>query len=788
MPVPRARCCSCRESVYIFACPTGRPESQTRRAISYSTTRPFPGSAILMKIRAYIALCVLAILVPVILFSWVAMSDMQNSAREDAVRGLKETAHSTALIVDRELYSAEAALKVLQSSAYLANGDYAGFYEQAKTVNVGKSRWAILVAEGGQQLVNTRVPYGTPLPKPTPQRADDARRQLDAGKTFVSDLVHSTLDDSLRTEITVPVATRDGKKYLLGIVFSPDHFKSAISDTRTPKDWVVGIVDSQGRFISRNLDPANRVGSPARPELIAAAHAQTSGEIRHATLEGVESFDAFTRPSIGPWFVAVAAPVVGIEAAVHRAANLAMLGLGVALLFSTFVAGAFAQKLVVSIRRATASAALLGAGKTPTHYRSGLVEVDRLHDSLARASGMLIAEKSRREAAETERQSLLASERAARSVAERQNKAKDDFLAMLGHELRNPLSAISASISLIKLAGSGSVQAERALQVIARQSGHLGRIVEDLLDTARMMAGKVVLSPVCLDLSAAVRAALEAQSTAGNLRHLTVDLSTEPTWVEADPTRIDQIVTNLLTNAGKYTPAGGCVHVEVKPEAGNGVLCVTDSGVGMEPALLSTVFEPFVQGQRPLDRAAGGLGIGLTMVKNLAELHGGSVHAESGGPSKGSKFTLTLPLTSAPEPVTPPKFHAPEFVAPHLRKRILLIEDNVDSRQMIAVLLRIQGHEVMEAGTGGEGVRQALSTRPDIAIVDIGLPDMDGYDVARAIRAADPRSRIRLVALTGYGMAGDIERAMQAGFAEHITKPVNMESLLRGLSQPTVAS
>jgi signal transduction histidine kinase/ActR/RegA family two-component response regulator len=741
-----------------------------------------------MKIRAYIALCVLAILVPVILFSWVAMSELQNSAREDAIRGLKEVAHSTALIVDRELYSAEIALKVLRSSAYLANNDYARFHAQAKTLNVDNSRWVTLLTESGQQLVNTLVPYGTLLPPLTPARAKDVKKQLSEGKTVVSDLVPGTLDGTLRTEITVPVETRDGNRYLLSVVFSTDHFRSAITDNRTPKDWVVAIVDSNGKFIARSLDAATKIGVPARPELVAAARAQHSGEIQHPTLEGMESYDAFTSPSIGPWFVAVAAPVAGIQAAARRAASLALFGLGIALLFSTLVATVFAGKLLKSIRRATASATLLGAGETLTHYRSGLLEVDQLHDSLARAAAMLVAEKSRREAAETERQTLLESERAARSLAERQNKAKDDFLAMLGHELRNPLSAISASISLIKLAGSGSTHAERALQVIARQSGHLGRIVEDLLDTARMMAGKVVLSPVRMDLSVAVRAAVEAQSAAGNLAHLTVEVDTEPTWVEADPTRIDQIVINLLTNAGKYTPPGGRVSIEVEAEGGNGVLCVTDNGVGMESALLPTVFEPFVQGQRPLDRAGGGLGIGLTMVKNLAELHGGSVRAESAGPSQGSRFTLTLPLTSAPEPELRPELRAAEFVAPHLRKRILLIEDNVDSRQMIAILLRIQGHDVIEAGTGGEGVRQALSARPDIAIIDIGLPDMDGYEVARAIRAEDAGSKIRLVALTGYGMAGDIERAMHAGFAEHITKPVNMDSLLRGLSQPTVAS
>lgn len=741
-----------------------------------------------MKIRSYIAFCVLAFLVPVVLFSWVAMSDMQNSARQVAVRGLKETAHSTALIVDRELYSAETALKVLRSSAYLTNGDYSRFYAQASTVNVGASRWAILVDETGQQLINTSVPFGTPLPAPSPEWTEDTKRRLDAGKTVVSDLMPRVVNKSLRTTLTLPLVMPNGKRVLLGMVFSTDHFESAIADSRIPKEWVVAIIDGQGRFISRSLDGAHKVGAMARPELVAAAREQKDGEIQHATIEGMQSYDAFTHPSLGPWIVAVAAPVAGVEAAARRAANLTAFGLGVALLLSTLVASIFANKLLNSIKRATASATLLGAGEIPIQYHSGLVEVDQLHESLARAAAMLVAEKSRREASEMERKTLLASERAARSVAERQNKAKDDFLAMLGHELRNPLSAISAAISLIKLTGRSSTQAERAFAIIARQSGHLGRIVEDLLDTARMMAGKVVLSPMCIDLAAAVRVALEAQATAGNLDHLKVEVHTEPTYVEADPTRIDQIVTNLLSNAGKYTPPGGRITIEVRPDRGQGVLRVTDTGVGMDAALLSTVFEPFVQGQRPLDRAAGGLGIGLTMVKNLAELHGGTVRAESDGPSRGSRFTLTLPLTAAPDLNSRPDIRAPEPVASHLRKRILLIEDNVDSRQMIAVLMRIQGHHVIEAGTGGEGVRLALLERPDVAIIDIGLPDMDGYDVARAIRASEDGSGIRLIALTGYGMAGDIERAMQAGFAEHITKPVNMESLLRGLVQPAATS
>jgi signal transduction histidine kinase/ActR/RegA family two-component response regulator len=774
--------------IFSLACLT-TPRSKTALARTPQQTRfTAKDSRAEMKIRSYLALCVFALLIPVILFSWVAMSDMQNSAREVALRGLKETARSTALVVDREPYSAQTALTVLRASAYLESGNYAKFHEQAMTANYRNSRWAELWDENGQQLVNTSMPYGSPLPPPTAFAANETKTHWEAGKTVLSNLAPGRVSKSLQTSLTLPVVTLSGKRYLLAIVFSTDHFKPAVTDSRVPKEWVVAIIDGNGKFIARSLDAANKIGVDARPELVAVARKQYEGDIRHATLEGIESYDAFTRPSIGSWTVAVAAPVAGVDAAARHGANLALFGLTIALLFATLVAGIFARKLLHSIERATASAILLGRGQTPNSYHSGLIEVDKLHESLGLASSMLVAERTRREAAELERQSLLASERAARGLAEQQNKAKDDFLAMLGHELRNPLSAISAAIAIIEMTGRGSAHAERAFAIIARQSGHLGRIVEDLLDTARMMAGKIVLSPVRLDLAAAVRAALEAQAAAGHLGHVKMAVDTQPTFVEADPTRIDQIVTNLLSNAGKYTPSGGTVSVEVRPEKGQGVLRVMDTGIGMDAALLATIFEPFVQGERALDRAAGGLGIGLTMVKSLVELHGGSVRGESAGPSLGSRFTLSLPLAPALPPQSRSDAQAARSAAGILRKRVLLIEGNQDNRQMIAILLRIQGHDVIEAGNGAEGVRLALSEMPDVAIVDIGLPDMDGYAVARAIRASDTKSAIRLIALTGYGMASDIERAREAGFAEHITKPVNMEVLLRSVERLAPAS
>jgi len=364
-----------------------------------------------------------------------------------------------------------------------------------------------------------------------------------------------------------------------------------------------------------------------------------------------------------------------------------------------------------------------------------------------------------------------------RQVAERQSHAKDEFLAMLGHELRNPLSAISSAASLIGLPGVSNDGVQRAKKIIQRQSQHLGRIVDDLLDLSRAMSGKILLDRAPLDVAALVAGTLETFRATGRSSDYQLVQDLAPGWVEGDATRLEQIASNLIDNALKYTPAGGRIEVRTWTENDDVVLCVRDDGVGIAADLLPHVFDVFVQGSSTLDRSQGGLGIGLSLVRRLAELHGGEIEADSKGPGGGSTFTLRLPsVEHQAEPPATPAAHD------HGKPSLLLIEDNDDGREMMTMMLGCYGYQVRAAEDGLRGLDAAREFRPDLALVDIGLPDIDGYEVARRLRA-DPATRhIKLIALTGYGLAEDLKRVMDAGFDRHLVKPVNIEQLMEAIS------
>ncbi|MET0320784.1 MAG: response regulator, partial [Duganella sp.] len=360
-----------------------------------------------------------------------------------------------------------------------------------------------------------------------------------------------------------------------------------------------------------------------------------------------------------------------------------------------------------------------------------------------------------------------------RQVAERQNHAKDEFLAMLGHELRNPLSAISSAASLIGLPGVTTDGVHRAKKIIERQSQHLGRIVDDLLDLSRAMSGKILLNRAPLDLAALVAGSLETFRATGRSFDYELEQNLEAGWVQGDATRLEQIISNLIDNALKYTPAGGRIEVRTWAEDDEVVLSVRDSGVGIAADLLPHVFDVFVQGASTLDRSQGGLGIGLSLVRRLTDLHGGEIEADSKGPGGGSTFTLRLPRIARQAETA-----APAAPAGDGKPTLVLIEDNEDGREMMSMMLGCYGYQVRAAEDGLRGLDAVREFRPDLALVDIGLPGIDGYEVARRLRA-DPATRhIKLIALTGYGLADDLKRVMDAGFDRHLVKPVDIEQLM----------
>ena len=373
------------------------------------------------------------------------------------------------------------------------------------------------------------------------------------------------------------------------------------------------------------------------------------------------------------------------------------------------------------------------------------------------------------------RAALFAREQEAREEAEASNRAKDEFLAMLGHELRNPLDVIGTAVRVLdsQPAAPDLETTRRARGVLARQVRQLGRLVDDLLDVGRVTTGKIRLSPVPVNLADAVERCIAGLMPEGAAPQHRLTVRAEPTWVEADQTRVEQIVMNLLSNAMKYTAPGGAIEITVGGDGRTARLSVRDTGVGMSPYMLERVFDLFFQGERTLERAEGGLGIGLTLVRRLAELHGGRVAAESPGQGRGSTVTVELPQIAPP--AASGEVSAPPAPGP---RRILIVEDSRDSRDMLRFLLEHAGHEVHEAADGPSGVEAILTVRPDIALVDVGLPGLDGFEVARRVRA-DARGReVRLVALTGYGLPEDHRRSQEAGFDAHLVKPVDPARLV----------
>jgi signal transduction histidine kinase/ActR/RegA family two-component response regulator len=374
------------------------------------------------------------------------------------------------------------------------------------------------------------------------------------------------------------------------------------------------------------------------------------------------------------------------------------------------------------------------------------------------------------------------------------DRRKDEFLAMLGHELRNPLAAIQNALALLTHDPSHDERSQRQHDVIERQLHHLCRMVDDLLDVSRITQGKVVLQCQLVDLRAVVDAAIHTlESSDKTRRHLFV-ISKAPgiVPVSGDPVRLEQIVWNLLSNAVKYTPEGGHIWVAVDVDGGDAVLSVRDDGIGIPEAMLARVFEPFMQLEHTLDRAQGGLGLGLPLVRNLVKLHGGSICASSKGTDRGTEFAVRFPLAAAsadalepPRPVEAPVVPRPSGTSAKTGRsiRILVVDDNDDGRETMNELLSVLGHRVELADDGLSGIAKAAAWHPDLALIDIGLPGCDGYEVARRVRAEANGHTPWLVAMTGYGQPDDRRRALEAGFDRHLVKPVSFEALLSVLRE-----
>jgi PAS domain S-box-containing protein len=361
------------------------------------------------------------------------------------------------------------------------------------------------------------------------------------------------------------------------------------------------------------------------------------------------------------------------------------------------------------------------------------------------------------------------------------DRQKNEFLAMLGHELRNPLAPMRNALYLMKMRG-GSGAGDPLRDMLERQLQHLVRLVDDLLDVARIIGGKIALRREPVDLGEALARAVETAQPLIDAHGQAVELAlpAEPLRVAGDLVRLTQVVANLLTNAAKYSAKSGRIRVSLAREGAEARLRVRDAGIGIAPELLPHVFDLFVQGRPSLARPQGGLGIGLTLVRRVVEMHGGRVAAASAGAGKGSEFSVWLPLLSQADKVRAPASAVRRRGA---KRRVLVVDDNVDAAESIAAVLRLYGHEVRCVFEGRSALEEAERYAPDVVVLDIGLPGMDGYEVAQRLRKRPRFGRTPILAVTGYGSEADRQRAHRAGFDHHLTKPVDPDTLQRFIVQ-----
>jgi len=601
------------------------------------------------------------------------------------------------------------------------------------------------------------------------------RRAVDERRFIAGDYVFGRVIKKHTINLTYPVIDRAGK--VLAVVFAAmdlERLDTFINDVNLPPGSILTTVDARGGTISRRPDPERYFGTKLAQPMLEALRSAGARAVTLRGEDGVERLHTFARvgsPTLTDYTVTIGIPTAGILQAARHDQIMSLLGLGATILLALLAAWLVGDVLIVQrVRTLMGTAERIAAGDLEA--RSGIADDHEEIGSLAQALDRMAAALQKKEAA--------------RSLAERELRAadqrKDEFLAMLAHELRNPLAPISTGARLLRLLHAENAQINTTCSIIVRQVEHMTGLVDDLLDVSRVTRGLVAISTRSLDLKRVVDDAVEQiRPLVTARRHrLQVALPAAAAAAEGDHKRLVQVVANLLGNAAKYTPEGGTIALSLAAEAGADgadawVVTVRDDGIGMAPDLVERVFDLFTQAERTPDRSQGGLGLGLALVKSLVELHGGRVAAASDGPGQGAVFTVHLPrhARAAATPAAP----APAAAEAATPLRILLVDDNADAVHTLQLFLRAAGHEVDVAYSAGDALELARMTLPQACLLDIGLPDFDGNELARRLRQLPQTAASTLVAMTGYGRQQDRDTALAAGFDHYLVKPVDTGQL-----------
>ena len=734
-----------------------------------------------------------AVVVPLLLAT-LALLALQGAQDKRAAQGrLVALAETLVQAVDAEFERGLAQLNVLSAAPAVDAGDWKQLRAYAsEVVRSVPGSLIVFVGPDGQVLFNTAVPWGQPLPnlwKLAEQNKETdwegrtlpvssgnlSREAVETGRPAFSDLYFGVNVRRPALSLAVPVNRSGHARYAMILSYPPAVLQGRIRSAVRASDLRVILVDRNGRVVAGNEAAATKVADRATP--ITMQKDGSGGAYQLRSRDGTDVDGAYAISPTNGFVVRVSQPHAG-HVFSSRATSLAwILMLLTAMAVCLVLAGLLSRRLARPLRQLGED---VRAGRAPPPERTtGIEELDVLAQALregVQAEHLRMQEETRRTVAE-EQQKLL-------RQADRQ---KDEFLATLGHELRNPLAPIRTAVELIRLRAPSDPVVERARAAIERQTLHLSHLVDDLLDVSRITLGRIQLRQEAVDLGEVAGSALDSVREAAGRGGLVLERKiAEPSpFVQGDATRLTQCIVNVLNNAVKFTPKGGRVQLRVTQREGTAVVEVQDTGVGITSGHAESIFDLFVQERHSGHGGNTGLGIGLALTRRLLQLHGGSIHASSAGPGQGSTFCIELPAFAAParapkaEPIAKARNGDGET-----GKRLLVVDDNVDAAETLGELLRMNGYEVSVASDGTSAIRAVQQEAPRAVLLDIGLPDIDGYEAARRIRAQRelPHQPV-LIAVTGWGQQGDRDAARAAGFDAHLTKPVAPDTLMALLEE-----
>ena len=708
-------------------------------------------------------------MLPLAIFGIVLTLLVVEQTRATFKDGVQQRVAAISVAVDATIDGTIDTLQALGAALEVDASDYLAFRAVAERILRTQPDWSNinLALASGQQVVNLQRPQGSQLHSIA--GVDDSIEIINRTRgPVINNLGFGTATKAWDIAVRVPIIRGGEIRYILTGVVKPEAIAQAVAAQNIPEGWSAYVIDGNGRVIAALADGETRAapGDPA-PEPLRSALENAAAWTPFTDDDAHERYLAVRGTDLTGWTVALNIPASAAHAIAARTAWI----IGIALLAAIAAAFAFSyllgrRRLLKPIEALAQDAAAIRSGGTP-HIAEvrGLTELSALSGVLHDA---VDAMHEREQLARREAEALAAADR-----------AKTEFIAMLSHELRNPLSALTSAAHLLKVAGASARTMSEVQPIIQRQTEHMSRLVEDLLDISRVTMGKANLEMETLELGALARGLVTTWRAAGRLDRHAVFAETDEVWVRADRARMEQILSNLLHNALKFTPEGKSIWVRVAAGKGDALLEVRDQGEGLSPELARQAFDLFTQGQTRLDRRRGGLGIGLALVKRLVEMHSGTVEAQSPGPGKGSTFRVRLPAVAASRSTERRRPMTGGRAAKPLR--VLVVEDNDDAREMVTATLAHAGHEVCEARDGASALAMAAEHDPDAVVLDIGLPDISGYDVARRLRSSEGARHSLLIALTGYGQKEDKDRAKESGFDVHLTKPVSPETLQRAL-------